>query len=73
MFVRVTVDPTEKIPTAATKTWKMTGQIVSLRERLCSHVLHDRSQNFEDAGSDLIKRVFICDVHTDANDQTSSS
>lgn len=70
MFVRVTVDPTEKIPTAATKTWKMTGQIVSFHERLCSHILHYRSQNFEDAGSYLIKRVFNCDIHTDANDKT---
>lgn len=40
VFVRVTVDPTEKIPTAATETWKMTGQIVSLHERLRSHMLH---------------------------------
>lgn len=27
MFVRVTVDPAEKIPAAAAKTWKTRGQV----------------------------------------------
>lgn len=56
MFVRVTVDPTEKIPTAAAETWKSRRQMdrfYLLHERLRSHSLVFRLQNLGDAVSYL--------------------